>query len=146
MVAINMPGGAIQEIENDELLWFRKAFGSEWSGATMLLLTTNPIYSIESIPDLIDKFSAAKIRLAEFTAPDAELMLVVSAKKVQRIIESNPAIYHEGARSVLVFSNKLRLAVRETPEEVRQKIKSAKNSVIVADATVRAHAGTFGSA
>jgi hypothetical protein len=92
---------------------------------------------IESVPDLIDKFSAAKVRLAEFTAPDAKLMLVVSAKKVQRITESNPAIYHEGARSVLVFSSKLRLAVRETSEEVRQKIKSAKDSVIVADVTVR---------
>ena len=83
-------------------------------------------FGSNSVPDLIDKFSAAKVRLAEFTAPDAKLMLVVSAKKVQRITESNPAIYHEGARSVLVFSSKLRLAVRETSEEVRRRSKAQR--------------------
>jgi hypothetical protein len=30
MIVINMPGGAIQYIKDEELLWFRKAFEWEW--------------------------------------------------------------------------------------------------------------------
>jgi hypothetical protein len=126
MIVVNMPGGAIQDIEESELLWFRKAFASEWDGATMLRLVSDRIYSIESVPDLTKKFSAAGLALADFSAPNARLKLIVSAKRVRRVIESNPAIYHEKARSVLVFSTTVRLAVREAPEDASQKLKDAR--------------------
>jgi hypothetical protein len=126
MIVINMPGGAIQHVDEDELLWFRKAFTSEWNGATMLRLSGDRIYSIESVADLADKFSASGVAVAEFNAPDARMKLMVSAKRVREIVESNPEIYHEKARSVLVFSSTLKLAVRETVEDARQGIGDAK--------------------
>jgi hypothetical protein len=35
MIVINMPAGAIQNIAEGDLPWFRNAFASEWKGATM---------------------------------------------------------------------------------------------------------------
>ncbi len=124
MIVINMPGGAIQHVDEGDLLWLRKAFDSEWKGATMLQIGSDRIYSIESVADLSKKYSNAGVALAEFNAPDARLKLVVSAKKVRQIEEGNPAIYHESARSVLVFSNKIKLAVRESVEDARKKIEN----------------------
>jgi hypothetical protein len=104
MIVINMPGGVIHDIEESELLWFRKAFASEWKGTTMVRLTDDRIYSIESVGDLAKTFAAAGLSLAEFSAPDAQLKVSASTERVREVIESNPAIYHEKARSVLVFS------------------------------------------
>ena len=117
--------GAVQVIDKPDLLWLRKAFDSEWKGASMLQLAEERIYSIESVNELSEKLRNAKVVLAEFSAPDANrLRLVVSVKRVRQVIQSNPVIFHEKARSVLVFPGKLRLAVRETPEEARQKLIS----------------------
>ena len=127
MIVVNMPGGAVQVIDKPDLLWLRKAFDSEWKGASMLQLAEERIYSIESVNELSEKFRNAKVVLAEFSAPDANrLRLVVSVKRVRQVIQSNPVIFHEKARSVLVFPGKLRLAVRETPEEARQKLSAEK--------------------
>jgi len=125
MIVVNMPGGAVQVIDEADLFWFRKAFDSEWRGVSMLELAGDRIYSIESMTELSDKFRNAKVILAEFSAPDAnKLRLVVSVKRVRQVIRSDPVIFHEKARSVLVFPGKLRLAVRETPEEARQKLSA----------------------
>jgi hypothetical protein len=121
MIVINMPGGAVQNIGDEEMLWFPKAFKSEWDGATMLRLASDRIYSIESVPDLMKKFSATGTSLAKFTAPDASLKVIVSTKRVRQVVEGDPDIYHEKAASVLVFSTKTKLAVREKPDEVRRK-------------------------
>jgi hypothetical protein len=130
MIVVNMPGGAVQVIDKPDLLWLRKAFDSEWKGASMLQLVGERIYSIESVHELSEKFRNAKVVLAEFSAPDAnKLRLVVSVKRVRQVIQSDPVIFHEKARSVLVFPGKLRLAVRETPEEARQKL-SAETKVV----------------
>jgi hypothetical protein len=100
-------------------------FDSEWKGASMLQLAGERIYSIESVHELSEKFRNAKVVLAEFSAPDAnKLRLVVSVKRVRQVIHSDPVIFHEKARSVLVFPGKLRLAVRETPEKARQKLSA----------------------
>jgi hypothetical protein len=126
MVIINMPGGAVQDIDEADLLWLRKAFDSEWKGATMLQLAEDRLYSIEAVDDLSEKFEEAKVELADFSAPDANrLRLVVSAKRVRQVVESDPAIYHEKAKSVLIFPGKLRLAVREAPDEARQRLQDA---------------------
>src|SRR5262245_2882161 len=122
MVVINMPGGGVQNVGEVELLWFRKAFASEWSGPTMLRLTSDRLYSIEAPADLKKKFAAAGVALAEFSAPDARMKLIVSTKRVRQVIESDPNIYHENARSVLVFSTTLKLAVREDPNDARKMI------------------------
>lgn len=130
MIVINMPGGAVQDIDEADLLWFRKAFDSEWKGATMLELAGDRIYSIESVADLSERFENAKVAFADFSAPDADkLKLVVSVKRVRQVVESDPAIYHKKAKSVLVFQTKLRLAVRETPDEARQKLQEAGTKV-----------------
>jgi hypothetical protein len=91
-----------------------------------LQLSGERIYSIESVNELSEKFRNAKVVLTEFSAPDAKLQLVVSVKRVRQVIKSDPVIFHEKARSVLVFPGKLRLAVRETPEEARQKLSAEK--------------------
>jgi hypothetical protein len=67
MVIVNLPGGGVQEVGETELLWLRKAFDSEWKGATMLRLVGDRIYSAEKVSDLVDKFQTAKVSLAEFT-------------------------------------------------------------------------------
>jgi hypothetical protein len=126
MIVINMPGGGVQDIEEADLLWFRKAFDGEWKGATMLQLAGDRIYSNESMQDLSEKFEKAKVLLAEFSAPEAKnVKLVVSAKRVRQVIESNPVIYNEKAKSVLIFPTKLRLAVREARDEAREKLQDA---------------------
>lgn len=129
MIIVNMPGGAVQEIEESALLWLRKAFDSEWEGATMLRLVGDRIYSIETVEALSGKFGLAKVRLAEFSAPDARVKLVVSAERVRQIVASDPNIYHEKAKSVLSFGGKMLLAVRESPDEAREKLKGAKAAV-----------------
>jgi hypothetical protein len=130
MIIVNMPGGAVQEIEETELLWLRKAFDSEWKGATMLRLAGDRIYSIESVDELSAKFESKMVPLAEFSAPDAvRVKLVVSAERVRQVVESDPGIYHEKAKSVLVFGGKMLLAVRETLDEASQKLKHAKAGV-----------------
>jgi len=51
------------------------------------------------------------------------LRLVVSAKKVREIEGGNPTLYHEKARALLVFSEKKILAVLETVDDARRKLK-----------------------
>jgi hypothetical protein len=126
MIVVNLPGGGVQEVGEAELLWLRKAFDSEWKGATMLRLVGDRIYSIENVNELSDKFEAAKVSLAEFSAPDAKLKLIVSTKRVRQVVESDPEVYHEDAKSILVFGGRVLLAVRESPDEARQKLKDAK--------------------
>ena len=66
-IIINMPAGGIQQIDGDELFWFRKAFDSEWKGAVMLRLSDDRIYSTESVEDLGRKFSEADVPVAGMT-------------------------------------------------------------------------------
>ena len=129
MMLINMPGGAVQQIDEADLLWLRKAFDSEWKGATMLRLAGDRLYSIEPVDELSEKFKNAKVILVDFSAPDAKIKLVVNAKQVREVVDSDPAIYHEKAKSVLMLTSKLRLAVRETPDEVRQKLQGLRKEV-----------------
>jgi hypothetical protein len=130
MIAINMPGGAIRNIDDDDLLWMRKAFDSEWKGTAMIRLGDDRIYSVESVQDLQKKFSKAGVAVGQFTAPDARLKLVVNAKKVRDVEESDPTIYHEKARALLVFSEKIILAVRETVDEARRKLTEAISGAV----------------
>jgi hypothetical protein len=125
MIVINLPGGGVQEVGETELLWLRKAFDSEWKGATMLRLTGDRIYSVEKVSNISDKFQAAKVPLAEFAAPDAKVKLVVSTKRVRQVLESDPEVYHEDAKSILAFGGRVFLAVQEAPDEARKK-KDAK--------------------
>ena len=59
------------------------------------------------------KFSTAGVPVAQMTPPDANLKLYVNANRVRKVDESDPNIYHKNAKSVLVFSGKIKLAVRE---------------------------------
>jgi hypothetical protein len=108
----------------------RKAFDSEWKGTVMIRLEDDRIYSVESLQDLEKKFLAAGVTVGQFTAPDARLKLFVSAKKVREVEEGNPAIYHEKARALLVFSKKTILAVRETVNDARQKLTEAVSGAV----------------
>ena len=89
----------------------------------MLQLTDDRIYSNESMSDLSTKFGDAKLALAEFSAPEAaKVKLVVSAARVRQVVDADPVIYDDKAKSVLIFPGKLRLAVRDTPDDVRRKL------------------------
>ncbi|TKV80120.1 hypothetical protein FDV58_17885 [Bradyrhizobium elkanii] len=125
MIVVNLPGGGIQQVEEGELLWMRKAFDSEWKGAVMLRLSGDRIYSVEKLSDLVDKFRSSKTSLAEFSAPDAKVKLMVSAKRVRQVKESEPQIYHENAKSVLSFGNRVLLAVKETPVQAKSLLSDA---------------------
>ena len=129
MIVINMPGGGVQDIDEADLLWLRKAFDGEWKGATMLQLAADRIYSNESISELSEKFTAAKVPLVGFSATESKVKLVVSAARVRQVVASNPVIYDEKAKSVLVFSTMMRLAVREAPDEAREMLHEAGSPV-----------------
>jgi hypothetical protein len=129
MIVINMPGGGVQDVDEADLLWLRKAFDGEWKGATMLQLSDDRIYSKESVRDLSGKFEEGNVKLVEFSAPESKVKLVVSAKRVRQVIDSDPVIYDEKAKSVLIFPTKLRLAVRETPDDVRKELLDAGSVV-----------------
>jgi len=128
MIVIHMPGGGIRYIERDELLWFRKAFGSEWKGAVVLQLSTDRVYSMESVDDLVSKFTDAQVPVVQLTPPDTRLKLYVDADNVRQVDESNPIIYHKKAKSVLLFSGKIRLAVREEVKEATSLLENARSN------------------
>ncbi len=45
MVIVRMPGGDVESIAPDELLWMRQAFDHEFKDAVMLRITGDRIYS-----------------------------------------------------------------------------------------------------
>jgi hypothetical protein len=75
MIVIHIPGRGVRYIERDELLWFRKAFDSEWKGALLLQLSTDRIYSTESVNDLVSKFSHAQVPVVQLTGVGPERVL-----------------------------------------------------------------------
>ena len=92
----------------------------------MVRLSDDLFYSIEAVDDLVRKFSEAGVPVARMTPPGARLKVFVNANRVKKVDESDPVIYHEKARSVLVFSKKIRLAVREDVAEAIRLLKEAK--------------------
>jgi hypothetical protein len=126
LIIVNLPGGGVQPVGEDELLWMRKAFDSEWKGAVMLRLQGDRIYSVEKLGDLATMFRSAKVALAELSAPDAKVKLLVSAQGVRQVKASDPEIYHEDAKSIVSFGNRIMLAVREPPYVVKSLLKQAK--------------------
>jgi hypothetical protein len=129
LIVINMPGGGVLDLDQDQLLWLRKAFDGEWKGATMLQLVADRVYSNESTDDLHEKFQKAGEPMAEFSAPEGRVKLLVSAQRVNQVTEGDPIIYSEKAKSILMFATRMRLAVRETPEDARAKLKDAAGQV-----------------
>lgn len=122
MIVILMPGGAVQQVRNDEILWYRQAFKVEWDGATMVMLASGRIYSRESESDLATKFTSAGVRLVTVTPPDADILMTVNADTVRQVNDASSGIFGQNARSLLVFFGGPHLAIKETPEEIRQKL------------------------
>lgn len=121
-VFINLPGGAIERVSAEDLLWFRLAFPSEWKGAVMVRMADERLYSSESVAALKAKFGSDGAKLAEFTPPDAKLVMVVNAAKVSQVDTADPEINPENAEAVLVFDRKTALAVKETPKQAQSLI------------------------
>jgi hypothetical protein len=126
MPIIQMPGGAVEEVKSKELWWMRNAFDEEWKGAVMLRLESDRLYSIEHLDDLARKFKDDKTPIAMFTPPEGKLKVLVNADNVARIEPPNPIIYHEKAGSVLRFTRKVKVPVRETEDEANAKLKAAQ--------------------
>jgi hypothetical protein len=124
-VSINLPGGAIERVSAEDLLWLRLAFPSEWKGTVMVRMTDERLYSVESVAALKAKFASDGAKLAEFTPPDAKLVVIVNAANVRQVDPADPAINPEGAQSVLGFDSNTALAVKETPEEAQSLIDAA---------------------
>jgi hypothetical protein len=125
MVILKMPGGAVEYVQGDQLLWMRKAFADERKDAVVLRIGSDRLYSIETLDELIAKFTEAKIAIAKFTPPEGRLTVAVNAGNVIEVEAGNPVIYHERARAILVFSPTVRLAVRETEAEARSLLDRA---------------------
>jgi hypothetical protein len=124
-VSINMPGGAIENVSAKDLLWFRLAFPSEWKGAVMVRMADERLYSSESIASLKEKFASDGAKLAEFTPPDAKMVMVVNSKAVSQVDAADPLINPKNAHAVLAFGRKTALAVKETPEQAQSIIDAA---------------------
>jgi hypothetical protein len=127
MPIVQMPGGALEELKGKDLWWMRDAFDEEWKGAVMLRLGDgNRIYSIEALEALASKFKAENTPLAKFTPPEGKMDIFVNADAVDKVETANPAIHHEKAKAVLRFTRKIKLAVRETEEAAKAKLKAAR--------------------
>jgi len=127
MIVIKMPGGDIEHVDANELLWMREAFDHEFKNAVLLRIGSDRIFSVESLTDLRSKFEQAGVAIARFTPPDGQIAMLVAADKVREVEPSNPAIFHEKARAILKFGVKLRLAVRETEAEAQSILNGAKS-------------------
>jgi hypothetical protein len=125
MIVIKMPGGGLEYVNAGDILWMRNAFPSEWKGAVMIRIGSDRLYSIETLEELRSKLAGDGVRIATFSPPEGKLQMLVNAKNVREVEPGNPIIYHEKARAVLVFSFKVKLAVRETPEEAAKLISTA---------------------
>lgn len=125
MAVVKMPGGDIEVVAPAELLWMRDAFEHEWSGTVMLRIGSGRIYSVETLGELRQKFSADGAGLADFTPPEGDLITVVNAGNVREVEPANAALHHERARAVLKFGARLSLAVRETVDEARTLLQAA---------------------
>ena len=115
-VSINLPGGAIERVSVEDLLWFRPAFSSEWKGAVMVRTAAERLYSSESVASLKAKFASDSAKLAEFTPPDAKMVMVVNAAKVRQVDAADPGINPESARAVLVFDSTTALCGEGRPQ------------------------------
>jgi hypothetical protein len=124
-VVIKMPGGDLEYVATGEMLWTREAFDHE-NGKSMLRTNTDRIYPLDTVEELRRKFADEGTRLADFTPPDRDLVMVVNADNVREVEESSEALHHERAGAVLKFGTKLRLAVKETVKEAQVKLKAAK--------------------
>ena len=91
----------------------------------MVRMADERLYSSESVTSLKAKFASDDAKLAEFTPPDAKLVMVVNAAAVGQVDAADPQINPENARAVLVFDPKTALAVRETPKEAQSLIDAA---------------------
>jgi len=125
MVIVRMPGGDIEYIEADELLWMRQAFDHEFKDAVMLRITGDRIYSAETVASLSAKFAAAGAAMARLTPPEGDIEMMVSAQRVREVESPSPAIHHGSAGSVLKFGPKLMLAVRESEAEAKAILDEA---------------------
>jgi len=125
MIVIKMPGGGIEYVNAGDILWMRNAFPSEWKGAVMIRIGSDRLYSIETLEELKNKLIGDGVRIATFSPPEGKLHMLINAKNIREVEPGNPIIYHERARAVLVFSFKVKLAVRETPEEAAGLISTA---------------------
>jgi hypothetical protein len=124
-VPINLPGGAIERVSAQDLLWLRLAFPSEWKGTVMVRMTDQRLYSVESVAALKAKFAAEGAKLAVFAPPDAKLVMVVNAANVRQVDPADPEINPASARSVLEFDSSTALAVKETPQQAQSLIDAA---------------------
>ncbi|ACB80682.1 hypothetical protein Mpop_2522 [Methylorubrum populi BJ001] len=125
MVIVRMPGGDVESIAPDELLWMRQAFDHEFKDAVMLRITGDRIYSVETVASLAAKFAAAGAAMARLTPPEGAIEMMVSAERVREVEPPSPAIHHEGAGSVLKFGPKLMLAVRESEAQAKSILAEA---------------------
>jgi hypothetical protein len=94
-------------------------------GAVMIRLSDDRIYSRESVDELSSKFLNAGLPIAELTPPDSRMKIFINGNNVRQVVESDPVIFHDKAKSVLVFSDTLKLAVREELDETKVKIERA---------------------
>lgn len=146
MIAICMPGGDIEYIEADEMLWLRQAFDHEFKGMVMLRLAApDRIYSVEAIDALEAKFRAAGASIARFTPPEDTRVMVVNTGKVREVEPSNPAISHGSANSVLKFGPRLGLAVRETEAQSEAILAKARQLPNGLSATAVASGAVLGA-
>jgi hypothetical protein len=125
MIVINMPGGGIEHVNAGDILWVRNAFPSEWKGAVMLRIGNDRLYSIERLSQLRAKFGADGVHIVDFSAPEGKLDILVNARNVREVEPGDPKSYHERARALLVFSFKVKLAVRETVQEANKLLAGA---------------------
>ncbi|MBZ9603103.1 hypothetical protein [Phyllobacterium chamaecytisi] len=125
LIAIRMPAGDIEYIDADDVLWIREAFDFEWKGARLVRLGDDRLYSIDTLDELVEKLEGGGSKMVEFTPPNAEIKMIANVKKVTDVEKSNPAISHEKAKSVLKFSPKLFLAVRESVKKAKEMIEAA---------------------
>jgi hypothetical protein len=84
MSVINLLRGPIQNVDEGDLPWFRRALDSEWKRATMLRMGCDGIYSMESVADFSEKFSTAAERTPPISGPTGDRCAAERADRATR--------------------------------------------------------------
>jgi hypothetical protein len=127
LVSFPRVDGQPVSIDAGAVLWCRPTLlADEPKNATMIHYsgggTYSTLYTIDNHAAVRAKL-APHARLATFTNP-MDISVSVGATRVNPVLPASPQLDPPSARAALIVGGK-RLAVRETPEEARQRINAA---------------------
>jgi hypothetical protein len=103
LVRVKLPKGKTASIEATSVIRIRPSFGDyEQSDTVFIDYVSSGVFSIEPFEELKQRFGE-HIRLAQLNSPVSTPVLL-NADGIAAVVPPNPALHHELARSVAMFT------------------------------------------